>query len=139
MTTDEAIKTLEEVGLMVKLKDGVPVLVGDRAKVTPTLLAMLRWHRKAIVERLGGGPAPDAKPAPPPAPAGGGPPCPELIVWRLCGEVGWAFPTAVDREHFVRRHAPIGWRPPGNSGWRELSELPPSWGFRLPEAANDQG
>lgn len=127
MTTDEVIRTLEEVGIKVAIREGRPVLVGDRAKVTPAMLAMLRWHREAIVERLAGGAA--APEAPPPAPKEGEPPCPELIVWRLCGDSGWAFTTAVDRENFVRRYVPTGWRLPGDSGWRELSELPPSWGF----------
>lgn len=52
MTTEEVLRELERRGFKVELKDGKPALVGDRQKATTALLAVLRWHREAIAERL---------------------------------------------------------------------------------------
>ena len=52
MTTDELLEEVQARGLKLVLADGEPRLRGDRSRVSPTLLAVLRWHRPAIVERL---------------------------------------------------------------------------------------
>jgi hypothetical protein len=59
MTTEELLEEVQARGLKVVLADGEPRLRGDRSRLSPTLLAVLRWHRPAIVERLT--PAPKAE------------------------------------------------------------------------------
>jgi hypothetical protein len=52
MTTEELLEEVQARGLKVVLADGEPRLRGDRSRLSPTLLAVLKWHRPAIVERL---------------------------------------------------------------------------------------
>jgi hypothetical protein len=55
MTTEEILGVLAERGLSVVCgPDGVPRLRGRRDRVTPTLLAVLRWHRAALAARFAG-------------------------------------------------------------------------------------
>jgi len=71
-------------------------------------------------------------PAGEPEPSG----MPELLVWRLAGDIGWCWPPrGCDPAVFLKTFGIVGWRRladrPGE--WRPLSELPPEWGFALPE------
>lgn len=62
MTTEELLEEVRARGLKVVLADGEPRLRGDRSRLSPTLLAVLKWHRPAIVERL----KESVRPEPPP-------------------------------------------------------------------------
>lgn len=61
MTTEELLEEVRSRGLDVVLADGQPRVRGDRTRLSPTLLAVLRWHKGAIVERL----TPVVQPEPP--------------------------------------------------------------------------
>jgi hypothetical protein len=52
MTTEELLEEVQARGLKVVLADDGPRLRGDRSRLSPTLMAVLKWHRPAIVERL---------------------------------------------------------------------------------------
>lgn len=54
MTTDELLAELADRGLTLILGEDGPRLRGPRTMATPTLLAVLRWHREEITRRLGG-------------------------------------------------------------------------------------
>lgn len=62
MTTEELLEEVRSRGLDVVLADGQPRVRGDRSRLSPTLLAVLRWHKQAIIERL----TPVVRPEPPP-------------------------------------------------------------------------
>lgn len=54
MTTDELLASVNDRGLSLVLKpDGTLALRGPKAAVTDRLLAVLRWHKDAIHDRLG--------------------------------------------------------------------------------------
>ncbi len=52
MTTDEVILELEGRGFRVVVEGDEARLRGDRARLSPNLLAVLRWHKGEIIERL---------------------------------------------------------------------------------------
>lgn len=52
MTTDAVLAELARRGLQPELRDGRPVLRGDKDRMTPRLRAVLSWHREEIVKRL---------------------------------------------------------------------------------------
>lgn len=49
MTTQELLQELKDRGLRPVRKRGRLALAGDREAITPTLLAVLRWHEAAIL------------------------------------------------------------------------------------------
>ena len=52
MTTDELLAEIRERGFQILLKDNQPILRGDKTKLTPTLRAVLRWHRDKLIAHL---------------------------------------------------------------------------------------
>ena len=52
MLIDKLLEILKDRGFCVALKDGGPVLRGDRDKITPALQESLKFHRAKIIEHL---------------------------------------------------------------------------------------
>lgn len=102
MSTDEILEEIASRGLSLVLVDGRPTLRGDRTKVTPNLLAVLRWHREKIVQRLAAS-------------------APREWLWRT----GHRYREEADDRHPAEWN-PVGanwWRRQGESGWRLVEGL----------------
>jgi hypothetical protein len=112
------VEVLAERGLRVEVTPaGEAKLRGPASEVTPALKDMLAQWRDQLVERF--------KPAGPPPP-------PDILTWRLGEDREWTRMVNDKKVPCVAR----GWKyahEGRDAPWRELSELPPSWGFKLPE------
>lgn len=52
MTTDELLEAIAGRTILLVIRDGKLLLMGDDEDVTPALLNVVRWHEEEIIRRL---------------------------------------------------------------------------------------